>query len=100
MPYRMIPTAPSASGRLGSQDNSSGQQIYAAAAGAFVDVPDLAADGLTSQRFGRTCLVGTTAQRPPSVYLPVGTLFIDTTVPAVIYWDTANWRNLLTGATA
>jgi hypothetical protein len=45
-------------------------------------------------------LSGTTTLRPPTSNLNPGTLYVDTTLNIVVFWDGANWRNVVTGATA
>lgn len=80
-------------------------RAYSAASGAPLDVPESDAQHLISA--GWICVapngVGTTAQRPVnSSNLPLvkGSLYIDTTLAAVLVWDGTTWRNVITGAAA
>lgn len=45
-------------------------------------------------------LSGPTAARPPTGSLTFGTIYVDTTLAIVVFWDGANWRNVISGATA
>jgi len=76
---------------------------HAAAPGTFVDVVD--ADAKILKANGWLCGIpsGPTANRPaPRLNEPYnavpGFLFVDTTISAVIMWDGATWRSVLTGA--
>jgi len=73
-------------------------RTYAAAAGAFIDVPDfdavvMAANGWVNASVGGA---GTTAQRP--VRPAANTVYMDTSLSLLIIWDGKAWRNKITGA--
>lgn len=77
------------------------QRPYTAVAGTIVAV--IPADDVVQMQSRGWMLLpgsGTTAQRPTGPSLTPGTLFVDSTVPATVVWDGANWRNVTTGATA
>ena len=84
------------------------QRGYVATRGQLVDVPgDATGDAMVllgygdpypggGDYFAMIGQSGTTAQRPTTP--TPGVLFVDTTVGAVIAWDGAAWRNVVTGA--
>ena len=71
---------------------------------AYLDVADGDAAILGASGWTTVGLVGTTANRPAqsdadmSAQFGPGLKYIDTTIGAVIQWDGAAWRNVLTGA--
>lgn len=96
---RMFPPGLPAGGK---STTVQGGRNYTAVPGAFVDAlaPDahaLEANGWARIKPGE---VGPTASRPATLGAPSGVTFIDTTIPAVVLWDGANWRNVTTGAIA
>lgn len=78
-------------------------RTYTAAAAGIVDVPDCDAMPLAANGWSVVARVGTTSQRPlnpamcPSEPFP-NQEYVDTTLGAVIVFDGATWRNVLTGA--
>jgi hypothetical protein len=64
---------------------------YAAAPGATVDVNDSDAAVLTANSWIKVAVVGATTARP--VNPNVGSLFVDTTVGAIIVSDGKTWRS-------
>lgn len=73
-------------------------------ASAYLDVVDADAAVLGASGWMTAGLVGPTANRPAQSDADMGAQFgpglkyIDTTIGAVIQWDGAAWRNVLTGA--
>jgi hypothetical protein len=69
---------------------------------AFIDVPgDPSGDAslLTSQGFIYCGASGPTSARPTSQgWLKPGLIYVDTTLNAVIVWDSFVWKSVLTGA--
>ena len=104
MTVRMIPINPgggSVTGWAGSPENRLDRRYYIATAGQTVDVTDGDQTTVNSQGFAQVGdSSGPTSSRPNNLYLRPGWTHIDTTIPAVVAWDGANWRNVLTGATA
>jgi hypothetical protein len=64
----------------------------------YQDVADHDADMLQANGWVRGGKSGVTSARPTNPGR--GDQFIDTTLAAVIMWDGAAWRNVLTGAVA
>lgn len=77
-------------------------RTYAGAAGNVYDVPDFDAGGLEANGWIGCGISGATSARPKVTDVPgllsPGLEFIDSTIGAVIRWDGAAWRNVLTGA--
>lgn len=84
-------------------------RTYSLAAGAVLDLPD--SDALAASGNGWIAIgggphlpiqVGATATRPTrhpaGITLPVGTLFLDTTVGGVIVFDGSQWRSPISGS--
>lgn len=92
----------------GLRSPSGSYRNYSGAPGSVLDVPDFDAQILSSQPgwfapLGLDCRVGPTSARPTlqndaRTAIMAGTLFIDTTLSAVIVWDGSVWRNIVTGA--
>lgn len=115
MTVRMFPTSLAANyatagtgGIVGvPADPAPTQRGYSSTLGTVLDVPgnlDVIASGdaaeLVNQGFVAIALSGTTGARPPTGSLPLGSRYIDTTLSIMVVWDGANWRNVVTGATA
>lgn len=97
----MLPSTSAATYVAGGFQPGPTQRPYAAALGSIVAV--IPADDVVQMQARGWMLLpgsGTTAQRPSGPSLTAGTLYVDSTVPATIVWDGANWRNVITGATA
>lgn len=79
-------------------------RAYVGAPGTTYDVADFDAGGLAANGWIDAGQSGPTSARPATAVGPnpifVGCLYIDTTLNAVIRWDGANWRNIITGASA
>jgi hypothetical protein len=75
---------------------------YSGQPGSTLDPPDFDAGPLAANGWVDCSLSGPTGSRPSSAVgvpaLFVGLEFIDTTIGAVIRWDGASWRNVITGA--
>jgi hypothetical protein len=103
---RMIPvgaTGGVVTGWCGPNDAVSARRYYSCSPGSTLDVPgDPSCDAsvLGSQNFAVVAMSGTTGSRPTSLGIKAGTLFIDTTLNAVLCWDGVTWRSVLTGAAA
>jgi len=104
MPIRMFatPTAAAFSNGVGVLVPPApfpAQRAYATTVGTPIDVPgDMTGDAeqLANQGFAVIAQSGTTALRPNSP--KPGTPYVDTSLNAFIFWDGANWRNAVTGA--
>jgi hypothetical protein len=97
----MLPINGTAKGWAGPNDNYAGRRYYNATPGQTIDAIDLDANTLNSQGFAAIGdSSGPTSVRPNNIYLRPGWTHIDTTIPAVVAWDGATWRNVITGATA
>jgi hypothetical protein len=86
-----------------TQTMSANGRPYSAAPGAVLDVLDADANVLLAN--GWVCGIpsGPTTSRPKTRFsepynVGPGSLFVDTTLAAVIIWDGAAWRNVITGA--
>jgi len=83
-----------------------GGRTFAQTPGQAIDVVASDAEFLAANGWLSIGQSGTTAQRPtanPSAGAYVaqpGTVYVDTTLAAVIVWDGTTWRNVLTGAAA
>jgi hypothetical protein len=82
-------------------------RAYSSTLGTALDVPgsmDTIASGdaaaLINQGFVAIGMSGVTSARPPTGGLRPGFLYVDTTLSIVVVWDSANWRNVVTGAVA
>jgi hypothetical protein len=71
-------------------------RTYATPNGTPITVNDYDAHVLEANGWINSGLTGTTANRP--VKPPVGTEYIDSSLSLAIFWDGANWRNRVTGA--
>ena len=74
-----------------------GGRTYSCAVGSTIDVVDHDAQVLITNGWFNHGTVVTTANRP-TAGISKGTWLIDSTLGAVIIWDQAQWRNMLTGA--
>jgi hypothetical protein len=86
-----------------TQTMSANGRPYSASPGAVLDVLDIDANIMLAN--GWVCGIpsGPTTSRPKTrLNAPYdvgpGFLFVDTTLAAVIIWDGATWRNVITGA--
>jgi hypothetical protein len=102
---RMLPLSGATQiGNVGAGAGSPIQRNYTATGGGYIDaLGDASGDAssLTSQGFIAVGGSGTTAQRPNGAgFLKPGFLFVDTTIPKVVIWDGANWRDPTSGSIA
>jgi hypothetical protein len=107
---RMLPLAgANTTGYISSGAGSANQRVYSAAGGSFIDAlgsPDAGdAASLSSQGFIPICASGPTSSRPAFATTTVGVgargvFYLDTTIPKIVVWDGANWRDPVTGSTA
>jgi hypothetical protein len=90
----------------GAPGNVAARRYYAASPGSVVDVTLGDETTLDEQGFFQVGNAsGTTAQRPnfaanQTPLSNVGFMYVDTTIPKVVVWDGANWRDPITGSTA
>jgi hypothetical protein len=79
-------------------------RTYVGVTGTAYDIADFDAAGLSANGWIDCGVSGPTSARPSSAVAPnplfVGCEFIDTTVNAVLRFDGASWRNVITGASA
>jgi hypothetical protein len=77
-------------------------RAYSLQPGSTLDPPDFDAGPLSANGWIDCGLSGPTSSRPSSAVGPnalfVGLEYIDTTIGAVIRFDGASWRNVITGA--
>jgi hypothetical protein len=86
-----------------TQTISPNGRTYSATPGSVLDVLDIDANIMLAN--GWVCGIpsGPTTSRPKTRFsepynVGPGFLFVDTTLAAVIIWDGATWRNVITGA--
>jgi hypothetical protein len=79
------------------------QRAYTSTPGTPIDVPgDMTGDAAVLVNTGYVAigLSGMTVLRPPTSNLKPGTIYVDTTLAIVVFWDGANWRNVVMGVIA
>jgi hypothetical protein len=105
--FRMLPVGGATqTGNIGEGAGSPILRSYTAAPGSVLDVVGDAsgdASSLSSQGFIPVMLSGPTSSRPLFASTTIGTaahgtLYLDTTLSAVIAYDGVNWRNVITAA--
>jgi hypothetical protein len=81
--------------------NANGRQFVGVPGSAY-DISDFDAGPLSANSWIDCGLSGPTSSRPSSTVGPnalfVGFEYVDSTIGAVVRWDGANWRSVLTGA--